>query len=69
MGRTDRHPLHSTETSGMVESIAVEVESLAIIRGVSDVMLCSSRCREVYGKVFVHTIYHHVCTNVIASGE
>ena len=65
MGRTDRHPLHNTETDGWVgwvESTVVEVELLVMIRGVSDV-LCSSCCPEVYGKHFVHTMHHHVCTN------
>jgi hypothetical protein len=42
MGRIDLHPLHNTETSGLVEPTVVEVELLVIIRGASDVMLCSS---------------------------
>ncbi len=68
MGCTDRHPLHNTATA-VVESTVVEVELPVMIPGVSEVMLCSSRCQGADGKLFVHTMHNQVCTNMITVGE
>ena len=42
MGCTARQPLHSTETAGAIESVVVDVELLAMIGMISDLVLTGS---------------------------